>query len=96
VRVEYSGSRVVETALLFRPDAVLLDLGLPGMNGYEVAKTLHEEPRLRGLRLIAVTGYGQEADRQRSQEAGFDAHMVKPVEPGKLNEILSSILAQRT
>jgi PAS domain S-box-containing protein len=89
VRVAYSGKAALETALAFQPDVVLLDLGLPEIDGYEVARRLRQNPVHNNVELIAVSGYGQEADRQRSKEAGFDEHVVKPVDPGKLQELLT-------
>jgi two-component system, chemotaxis family, CheB/CheR fusion protein len=89
VQVAYSGPAALREAVSFRPDAVLLDLGLPEIDGYEVARRLRQEPALAHVRLIALSGYGQDADRQRSQEAGFDAHLVKPAEPQKLAELLA-------
>ena len=62
----------------FRPEVVLLDIGLPGMNGYEVARRLRAEPNGEDLLIVALTGYGQEEDRRRSKEAGFDEHLLKP------------------
>ena len=79
-------------AVAHQPDIVLLDIGLPDMDGYEVAKHLRQTPELKEMRLIAVTGYGQLSDRQRSQEAGFDEHVVKPVEWRKLEELLTSLM----
>jgi PAS domain S-box-containing protein len=75
----------------FRPDVVLLDIGLPEMDGYEVARRLRAENAIENLRLVAVTGYGQPADRARAQAAGFDKHLVKPVEPAALNEFLRTV-----
>jgi CheY-like chemotaxis protein len=86
--VALSGPAGVETARNFRPDVVLCDIGLPGMDGYAVARSLREEPAMRSARLIALTGYGRETDRQRTQEAGFDLHLVKPVEPLELKRLL--------
>ena len=74
-----------------RPDVVLLDIGLPGLTGYEVAERIRRQPALKNTVLVAVTGYGQDSDRQRSQEAGFDHHLVKPADFGKLQEILASV-----
>ena len=68
----------LETALDFRPNVVLLDIGLPGLNGFEVARRLRQQPMLKNIMLVAMTGYGQESDRKRSREAGFDHHLVKP------------------
>ena len=80
VRVATDGESGLAAAREFLPETVLLDLGLPGLTGYEVARSIRREPRLAGARLIALTGYGQESDRRASVEAGFDAHLVKPVD----------------
>jgi CheY-like chemotaxis protein len=72
----------------FRPTAVLLDIGLPGMDGYEVARRLRSHNGDESMRLIAVTGYGQAADRARAEKAGFEHHLVKPVAIGELERIL--------
>ena len=79
VYTAYDGLAGLELARQHLPDVVLLDIGLPLMDGYEVARRCREEPGLKGMTLVAMTGYGQDSDRQRSQEAGFDAHLVKPV-----------------
>ena len=71
------------------PDVVLLDIGLPGIDGYEVARRLRQEPSLDGILMVAMTGYGQERDRQLSREAGFDHHLVKPVDPATLQALLA-------
>ena len=71
----------------FKPEVVLLDIGLPEMDGYEVARRLRQNGKQR-IRLVAVTGYGQPADRRRAHAAGFDEHMVKPVEPTALQDFL--------
>ncbi len=78
--IAHSGAEALEIAREVRPDFALLDIGLPGMNGYEVAQTLREDERLRDAILIAISGYGQEQDRIRSRTAGFDHHLVKPVD----------------
>jgi len=75
----------------FRPDVVLLDIGLPKMNGYEVAHRIRHQPWGQGMVLIALTGWGQETDRHRSQAAGFDHHLVKPVDPAALLQLLASL-----
>ncbi len=72
----------------FKPEVVLLDIGLPEMDGYEVARRLRTQSGHRRMRLVAVTGYGQPADRRRAHAAGFDEHMVKPVEPAALQDFL--------
>lgn len=91
VRVDYSGPTALAAAVEFQPDIVLLDIGLPGMDGYEVARRLRQEPSLKDIVLVAMTGYGQESDRQRSKEAGFNHHLVKPVNPQELQEILETL-----
>ena len=83
-----NGLDAIELAKSFRPDAILLDIGLPGIDGYELARTLRTLEETRGARVIAVTGYGQPSDRERSSAAGFDHHLVKPVDPAKLAEAL--------
>src|SRR5580700_9878278 len=91
VRTVYDGSTVLEAALDYRPNVVLLDIGLPGLNGFEVAKQLRRQPALQNAMLVAMTGYGREGDRQRSQEAGFDHHLVKPGDFGKVLHILAAV-----
>ena len=91
VQTAFDGSAVVEAALDYRPHLVLLDIGLPGLNGLEVAKKLRQQPALQNVVLVAMTGYGQESDRQRSREAGFDHHLVKPGDFGKLLQIMATI-----
>jgi signal transduction histidine kinase/ActR/RegA family two-component response regulator len=88
-RVAYDGAEALEQAEARRPDVVLLDIGMPGMDGYEVARRLREREGGDKVVLVAVTGYGQEEDRRRAREAGFDYHMVKPVDPGDLRELLA-------
>lgn len=88
-RVAYDGPGALRLAGEYRPEAVLLDLGLPGMSGLEVARKLRAEPALRGTVLVAVTGYGREDDRRCCQEAGFDLHLTKPVDLGMLQELLA-------
>jgi signal transduction histidine kinase/ActR/RegA family two-component response regulator len=91
VRTAYDGSEVLEAALDYRPNVVLLDIGLPGLNGFEVAKQLRQQPTLKNIVLVAMTGYGQVSDRKRSQEAGFDHHLVKPGDFGKVLQLLATI-----
>jgi CheY-like chemotaxis protein len=88
VAVAYSGPEGVRLARQCRPEAVLCDLGLPGMSGYEVAAQLRQDPELARVRLIAVSGYGQEEDQRRAREAGFDRHLTKPVEFDALWQLL--------
>ena len=91
VEVAYSGTLGVEAARQFVPDVVLCDLGLPGLDGYDVARRLREDPATAGARLIAISGYGQADDRQRSMEAGFDLHLTKPVDPAEVEKILTAV-----
>ncbi|AJK45937.1 ATP-binding response regulator [Burkholderia plantarii] len=78
VRTLYDGASAIAAAPMFRPEVVMLDIGLPGMDGYEIARALRGLPATAGALLIALTGYGQESDRQRTRAAGFDHHLVKP------------------
>ncbi|HEX7378463.1 MAG TPA: response regulator [Pirellulales bacterium] len=89
VRIAHDGSAALETAADFRPQVVLLDIGLPGMDGHEVARQLRRRPELAGALLIALTGWGQDDDRRRSHAAGFDAHLVKPVDFAALQALLA-------
>jgi CheY-like chemotaxis protein len=91
VAIAADGPAGVELAGRFHPDLVLLDIGLPGENGYEVARRLAEHPARSRMRLVALTGYGQESDRLRSREAGFDLHLVKPLELARLRELLAGL-----
>jgi signal transduction histidine kinase len=90
----HDGPAALEAAAAQKPDVVLLDLGLPGMDGYQVAARLRDRPELKGTRLVAVTGYGQEQDRSRSLAEGFDDHLVKPVEPQTLLRVLAGDAAR--
>jgi PAS domain S-box-containing protein len=92
IRVAYSAKSALQTAVEYQPDIVLLDIGLPEMDGYEVARLLRQQVGLTDTKLIALTGYGQDADRQRSQESGFDNHLVKPVDSGTLQELLERLM----
>ncbi|HVR97214.1 MAG TPA: ATP-binding protein [Thermoanaerobaculia bacterium] len=89
VTVVHDGLMALEAARNVRPEVVLLDIGLPGMDGYEVARALRSLGSLDGALLIALTGYGQDSDRHRSQLAGFDHHMVKPVDVPRLRQIIA-------
>ncbi|MGA7538953.1 MAG: ATP-binding protein [Steroidobacteraceae bacterium] len=92
-QVAYSGREALTRVESFEPQVALLDIGLPGMDGYELASRLRAVPRLAATRLVALTGYGQSEDRKRSQEAGFDDHLVKPVELPALERALAGIAA---
>jgi two-component system CheB/CheR fusion protein len=80
----------LEAVRTHRPAVVLMDIGLPGMDGYEVAKMLRRQEGCDKVMLVAMTGYGQDEDRRRAQEAGFDRHLVKPVDPDVLQELLAN------
>jgi CheY-like chemotaxis protein len=82
------GPSGLEAAERTSPHVALIDLGLPGLDGYEVARRLRQTAWGRGMLLIAVTGYGESEDRERTREAGFNAHLTKPVDPGQLETML--------
>jgi CheY-like chemotaxis protein len=87
VKVAYDGASAMEAGRAFTPHFAILDIGMPGANGYDVAREMRA--RLgRDVTLVALTGWGQEADRRRSMEAGFDYHLTKPVDPQDLNDLL--------
>jgi two-component system CheB/CheR fusion protein len=90
VRAAHDGPAALIAARTFQPDVVLLDIGLPGMNGYEVARQLRREAHSPRPLIAAVTGYGKEEDRRHSREAGFDHHMVKPIDPNALEAFLAA------
>ena len=92
VRPAHDGLMAVRLASEYRPDVILLDIGLPGLNGYEVAKRVRQNPTLRNILLVALTGYGQEADRQISVEAGFNHHLVKPARLDQIQQILATVV----
>jgi signal transduction histidine kinase/ActR/RegA family two-component response regulator len=88
IELGYDGVTALSKAESFRPDVLLLDIGLPRMDGHEVARRLREQPWGKGVLLVALTGYGQEDDRRRSQEAGFNAHLIKPIDLDALRALL--------
>jgi CheY-like chemotaxis protein len=90
IRLAYDGQAALGEALAFHPEVIFLDLDLPKIDGYEVARRLRLEPAMKDMMMVAMTGYGQEEDRQRTREAGFQAHLVKPVEFDDVEELLSS------
>jgi CheY-like chemotaxis protein len=91
VRRVHHGPAAVDAAREFRPDAVLLDISLPGMNGFEVLKRLRELADGRPLAIIATTGYGRDEDRRRCLAAGFDEHLTKPIAIGDVERLLSAL-----
>jgi CheY-like chemotaxis protein len=90
-RTAHDGASAVKTALDYRPDVVFLDIGLPEMDGYAVAQRIRREPALQGAVLVAMTGYGHEAHRQRSRDAGFDHHLAKPADFDDVERILAAV-----
>jgi PAS domain S-box-containing protein len=88
VRIAHNGPDALQRAVGFQPHLILLDIGLPDMDGYEVARLIRQNDHLKGVHLVAVTGYGQDSDRQQSKDAGFDNHLLKPVEPADLRKLL--------
>jgi len=84
VRAVHEGTAALLAYRTYQPDVVLLDIGLPGMDGFQLAEALRQLPETRDARLIAVSGYGQDNDRALSEAAGFDLHLVKPVDPQRL------------
>jgi CheY-like chemotaxis protein len=89
VHTAHEGLQAVEMALRLRPDVVVLDIGMPGLNGYEVARRIRAEAWAADTFLIAATGWGQEGDRQKAVEAGFDLHLTKPFDPDRLSELIA-------
>jgi signal transduction histidine kinase len=90
VTVAYNGASALEAARQIPPDVVLCDIGLPGMDGFEVARALRQHPDTARARLIALTGFGTQADQQQGLQAGFDLHLTKPIEPTDLQRLLNS------
>ncbi len=91
VQLAHDGSEALDAARRYRPDMMLLDIGLPGLSGLEVAKRIRLDPELQHITLVAMTGYGQAADRQRSRDNGFDHHVVKPPDFDMLDKILRTV-----
>ena len=89
LRTAYDGIEAVEAVAAFQPDIVLLDLGMPRLNGYEAARRIREQQGHKAPLLVALTGWGQDHDRRRTEEAGFDFHLIKPVELAALTKLLS-------
>ncbi|HEX2466411.1 MAG TPA: ATP-binding protein, partial [Thermoanaerobaculia bacterium] len=94
--VATDGLQAVEAAERLRPEAILLDIGLPGLNGYDACRRIRAQPWGKRMAMVALTGWGQEEDRNRSREAGFDGHLVKPVDYHALTELLASLLPRRS
>ena len=91
VATAFCGLEAIATALSFRPQLILLDIGLPGLDGYQVAQRLREQSETKDVVLVAVTGYGQPEDKVKSRDAGFDYHLVKPIGIDDIRRIIESI-----
>jgi CheY-like chemotaxis protein len=91
IRTAYDGPEALEVAEVFHPEVVLLDIGLPKLNGYDVARRIRQQPWGRGATLIALTGWGKDEDKRLSQEAGFNFHIVKPVNFAALEDLLNGV-----
>jgi PAS domain S-box-containing protein len=92
-RTAHSGPEALRIAREYRPDLIFLDIGLPGLSGYDVARALRQEPALQDMTLVALTGWGSPEDRRQSQEAGFDFHLTKPVEMSEVEQLLRARFA---
>lgn len=90
----YDGEQAVTAVSSFRPDVVLMDLGMPRLDGLGAARAIRENPHASAVVLVAITGWGDDSDRRMSREAGFDRHLVKPVVPSELLALLSSLDAR--
>jgi CheY-like chemotaxis protein len=90
-RTAHDGLAAVAAAEAFRPEVALLDIGLPGLNGWDTARRIREQPWGKTMILVALTGWGQEEDRRKSKDAGFDHHLVKPVDIDALMQMLASL-----
>ena len=91
VHTAHDGLAAVDAARTFRPRVVIMDVGMPRLNGYEAARIIRAEPWGKDIVLIALTGWGQEEDKRRTAEAGFDAHLIKPVDHVAFEELLASL-----
>jgi CheY-like chemotaxis protein len=91
VRVAYDGPTALEVVSQLVPDIALLDIGLPAIEGDELAQRVRSDPRLRDVQLVAIGGYGQDPDRQRSRDAGFTTHLVKPIEVAVVQALIEQL-----
>ncbi len=91
VRTAHDGAEAVEAAAAFRPDLILLDIGMPKLNGFDACRRIRKQPGGENVVIIALTGWGQDEDKRRSQEAGFNGHLVKPVEPAAVDQLLAEL-----
>jgi CheY-like chemotaxis protein len=95
VRKAYDGNEAVQQAEAFRPEIILMDMGMPSLDGYEATRRIRNQPWGRDVIIVALTGWGQEVDRRRSKEAGCDGHLVKPVDLADLETLLRILAAKR-
>ena len=94
-RTAHDGLEALDVAATFRPDAILLDIGMPKLNGYEVCRRIRQQAWGKNMVVIALTGWGQEEDKRRSLAAGVNAHLVKPVDYASLEKLLTRVIATR-
>jgi len=95
VRVAHDGMAALEAVRVNVPDLMLVDIGLPGMDGYELARNVRQDSRLKGVVLVALTGYGRDEDKRKAIEAGFDEHLVKPLTVETFQKLLGRLEARR-
>jgi len=91
-RAAFDGLEALEVAATFHPEAVLLDIGMPKLHGYDTARRFRQEEWGKDIVLVALTGWGREEDRRRAEEAGFDGHLIKPVQVSALRQLLERLL----
>ena len=96
LQTAFDGAEAVSVAAEFEPEVILLDIGLPKLNGYEACRAIRAHDQDHRICIIALTGWGQEEDRRKSAEAGFDGHLTKPVEQATLNKLLAELLSKRS
>ena len=89
-KTAHDGLEALDVAAAYRPDLILLDIGMPKLNGYDTARHIRQQPWGKSVVLVALTGWGQEEDRRKSEDAGFDPHMTKPIEPAALEKLLAA------
>lgn len=94
VRSALNGLEAVDVAANFRPDLIVLDIGMPGLNGYEVCRRIRQQPWAQAVVIAALTGWTRDEDKDRSQEAGFDHYLVKPIDPQALTDLVGRISGQ--
>jgi CheY-like chemotaxis protein len=87
----HDGQEAVEAAARLRPDVIVLDIGLPKMNGFEACRKIREQPWSKTIVMVALTGWGQDDDRRKSAEAGFDGHLIKPADFGELTRLIDTL-----